>query len=98
MQRGTTPTHIFTLPFDVEQAEEIRVLYAQDGDVKIKKEKEDLQILFNSITLKLTQEETFLFDTKSLVEIQIRVKMDNNVFASDILTVRVQKLLEDEVL
>lgn len=98
MQRGTTPTHIFTLPFSVEQAEEIRVLYAQDGNVKIKKEKEDLQILFNSITLKLSQEETFLFDTKSLVEIQIRVKMDNNVFASDILTVRVQKLLEDEVL
>ena len=98
MRRGTTPTHIFTFPFNVAECEQIRVLYAQRDNVKLTKEKTDCIISANTLTLKLTQEETFLFDDKDLVEIQIRLKLYDNVIASDLITVRVKKLLEDEVL
>ena len=98
MRRGTTPTHIFSLPFDADLCQEIRIIYAQDGTIKLIKEKNDLKLEANQLKVKLTQEETFLFNERDMVELQIRVKTEDNVFASDIFKVRAKRLLEDEVL
>lgn len=63
---GTTPTHRFTLPFDHAEGTEYRIVYAQGEEYKEK-------ILFelttervtankNVVSVKLTREETLLFD------------------------------------
>ena len=98
MRKGTTPTHIFSLGFDAESCEEIRIIYSQDGKIKLIKEKKDAEIIEDQIKIKLTQEETFLFDVNNLVEIQLRVKIDDEILASEIMTIRVKRLLEDEVM
>lgn len=98
MRRGTTPTHIFSLPFDANLCEEIRIIYAQGGTIKLIKEKDDLELYANQLKIKLTQEETFLFNEKDIVELQVRVKTAENVFASDIFKIRAKRLLEEEVL
>lgn len=98
MRRGTTPTHIYTLPFDTSICEQIRVIYAYHDDQKLIKDTPDLLLDGASVKLTLTQEETLQFDNHELVEIQIRVKMiDGTVLASDIITERAERLLEDEV-
>lgn len=100
MRRGTTPTHIFTLPISVEQCAVVRIIYAQGGESKLIKNKEDLSFE-NGVTAKvtLTQEDTFLFNSRELVEIQVRIKtLDGTALASEILKVRVERLLENEVL
>ena len=59
--RGTTPTHVFTLPFEKELLADLRINYFQDNKEVLVKGKKDVTISGNDITLMLTQEETFLF-------------------------------------
>lgn len=99
MIRGTTPTHIFTLPFDTEIVKKCRVIYSQNDEIKLKKEIDDVTLQGNSISLKLTQENTFALESTKNVEIQLRVlTVDNESLISDILTVPVTKCLDDEVI
>ena len=62
MIRGTTPTHQFILPFGVENIKSGRVIYSQDGQVILTKEISECALEEQTITIKLTQEETFKFD------------------------------------
>lgn len=99
MMRGTTPVHIFNIPFDTSAIESMRILYAQKEKVILTKVKEDCVLAEKSITVQLSQEDTLLFNSGSLVQIQIRVKTtDGNVSNSDIIEVPVGKCLENEVL
>lgn len=98
MIRGTTPTHIFTLPFDTSPINKIRVLYSQKSNVLLTKDETECVAESNSIKTTLTQEETFLFDAKIPVEIQLRIlTKDGNALASVVTTVGVSRLLETEV-
>lgn len=97
--RGTTPTHIFTIPFEVSLAKEVRVTYGQDDNVIVTKTEEDCDLSGNQIKLMLTQADTFLFDSKRPVQIQLRIlTVDNKVMASKVKTVDVLKCLDSEVL
>ena len=99
MQRGTTPTHIFTLPFETNLCSQIRVIYAQDGKVMFKRDIDSLELQGNNVIVKLTQQETLSFTTRETIDIQIRVKtLQGDVLASEIFTTRAKRLLEDEVL
>lgn len=99
MIQGTTPTHTFNITLDTTNIAELLITYAQFGKVVLRKEKADCTIDGNSVAVKLTQEDTFLFDDTGAVEIQIRCK-DNNqtVFASDIIRVDCKRCLTNEVL
>lgn len=98
MNRGTTPTHTFTIPFDAGFVENVRVLYAQKDKVVFCKEGKACNLEGNTVRVDLTQEETFLFSCQDLVQIQIRVKThDSKVHLSDIMLVPVGKCLESEV-
>lgn len=99
MTRGTTPTHTYSLPFDVENVAKARIIYAQRGEVKIKKTEADCVMEGNTIQVRLTQEETLCFEENVCVDIQVRVlTTGGDAPASRIMHVLPGALLENEVL
>ena len=97
--RGTTPTHIFTLPFEKELLADLRINYLQDNKKVLTKGKNDVTISGNDVTLMLTQEETFLFKEGKNVEVQLKIKTtDGQVLNSDIIEMRIDKSLDNEVI
>lgn len=97
--QGSTPTHFFSLPFSGSKVKEIEIAYAQNDNVLFVKNTEDCTITETEAITELTQEETFLFDKKSPVQIQIRLLDDNDkVHPSDVMSVSAKKCLSKEVL
>ncbi len=99
MIRGTTPLHVFTLPFSTDLVEKVRVIYSQKDEIVLRKEGETCTLNDTNVSVKLSQEETFLFNCNYPVDIQIRVLMKSG----DALTslpqrVGLDKCLENEVL
>ena len=99
MIRGTTPTHTFTLPFSTELVSCLKITYKQDDTEILVKRTEDCELEGNNIIIKLTQEETFLFDCKKIVRIQMRVlDSSQTAIASKIILASVDECLDNEVL
>lgn len=96
MRRGTTPTHIFKVPVDLRPAEVVYMTYKQDGQTKVEKSKDDMEITEEEIRLDLTQEETLGFSTIGDVEIECRARYaDGKAIASCIVKVPVCKILKE---
>ena len=99
MIRGTTPTHVFTLPFDTSLVKTLQIIYKQKSDVMLTKGNEDCMLEGDTVTVKLTQADTLSFDYSKPVEIQVRVlTIDAEALVSNIVRVRVEQCLNDEVL
>lgn len=99
MIKGTTPTHIFALPIDTAMIKTAEITYVQNGVIKLRKSLADCEIDNNDLSVKLTQEDTFLFADGSCVEIQLRVlTLSGDVLASNIMRVHCNKCLSCEVL
>ncbi len=99
MIRGTTPTHTFTLPFEVSVIKSLVIIYAQNDIEVLRKEKNDCTLDGNTIVTKLTQEESLKFNHSMPVQIQLKIlTAGNDALASYIHTVPVLKCLTDEVL
>ena len=99
MIRGTTPTHTFSIPFDTSTVSEVKITYAQDDVVVLEKRTDDCTLSGSQLSVTLTQDDTFLFDCKKIVEIQIRIlTIDGNALASIPEKVGVSKCLDGEVL
>lgn len=99
MIRGSTPKHIFNLPIDTNNLSKIKIIYAQDDVILFTKEKDVCTCDGRVVSVRLTQEETFLFDCKKAVQIQIRaVTVGGDVLPSKIKLVSVGKCLDNEVL
>lgn len=99
MRKGTTPTHIFELPFDSSDVSKIKITYQQNNSTILTKRDGDLKLEGNTVSTTLTQEETFLFDHTRTVYIQVRVlNKDGIALTSEIMAVGVDKCLDDEVL
>lgn len=97
MIRGSTPTHTFNCKLDADLFHKVRVLYSQDDVLVLKKEDEDCAINGQTVTVKLTQEDTLAFHA-GWVEVQLRVLTPTgDSIPSDIYKVHVDRLLEDEV-
>lgn len=97
MIRGSTPTHTFNCNLDADLIHKVRVLYAQNNVLVLKKEDADCIKDGQTIIVKLTQEDTLKFK-EGKVEIQLRVLTPTGEsIPSKIHTVNVSKLLEDEV-
>lgn len=96
---GTTPKHTFNIPFDTSLISKVRVLYSQDDVLVLTKKHEDCVIENNTVTVELTQEDTFKLDHTKDVEIQLRVlTTGNDAIASIPKKVGIVKCLETEVL
>ena len=96
---GTTPTHTFSLPFNTGIISKIKVTYAQNGRVILEKKDKQCVLDGNTVSLKLTQEDTFLFEYGKNVEIQMRIlTMGGDALASNIRVISADKCLDNEVL
>ena len=99
MIQGTTPTHTFDIPFDTALINKMRILYAQNNKLVLEKENADCSIDGNTITVRLTQEDTLKFVADALVQIQLRIlTAGGDALASDIVNVDCRRILDDEVL
>ncbi len=99
MIRGTTPTHIFTIPFETELIADLRIIYAQNGEEKIVKKLADCTVDGQTITVTLSQEDTFKFDCSKKVQLQIRVlTYGDEALSTDVMLITVEQCLNDEVL
>lgn len=99
MIRGTTPTHIFTLPFDTSIITEVRVIYSQNDAELFTKPTADVEMEGTELRVKLTQDETFKLDSAYPVQIQLRVLTEGgDALATDVYRVSVDKCLSNEVL
>ena len=78
MIQGTTPTHKFNLDISTDLIEEMRVTYEQNGKVVLEKETEDITMEGSSAEVKLTQEETMLFDAPASARIQLHVRTNGD--------------------
>lgn len=98
--RGTTPTHIFEIPGEVASSvKEIKITYSQRDREILVKRTEDCTIGENTITTKLTQEDTFKFECNAMVAIQIRVlTTSDDALISEPITITVGKCLDEEIL
>ena len=99
MIQGTTPTHKFNIPIDASTIKSVRITYAQQGNVLLTKETADCRIDGNIVELKLTQEETLLFNEFSSVQIQMRIlTIGGDALASELMRVPCGAILDKEVL
>ena len=99
MMRGTTPKHMFELPFDTEEIQELHVLYAQNDELVLKKTKADCVLDGSTVSVTLTQQETLQFESDKNVKIQLRVLTKaGQALASRPHEESVYSLLEDEVI
>ena len=99
MRLGSTPIHEFTIPFDASFVKEFKVTYKQDRKVVLEKYLKDFEIEGRVLSVRLTQEETFLFDEKLNIEVQGRVlTTENNALTSDIVIITAMRCLDREVL
>lgn len=99
MIRGTTPTLMFTLPFDVSNAVRIWITFSQDNREVFTLEKSDLEITENVIKCRLTQSQTLSLKHNARVEMQIRISRYSgsmeDALASNIITTSVQRILKE---
>ena len=99
MIRGTTPTHIFNLPFEAETIAAVRITYAQGQKEILRKETADVTKDGRRLSVTLTQEETLRFDCRFSVKVQLRVTTaDGTALATKPRIVPVDECLDGEVL
>lgn len=99
MRKGTTPSLTFKLPFSVGTISNAKITLCQ-RNVKLVKRLCDCEITEeDSLTIKLTQEETFLFDCNTYIKVQLRVVTEyGDALASEVYSIFVAQCLDEEVL
>lgn len=99
MYRGTTPIHRFTFDYPKETVNAIYITYKQNGQLRIEKSKEDIAFEDGYISVKLSQEDTLRFTNVGNLEMQIRfTDTQGNAYASNIITVPVDRILKEGVI
>ena len=99
MRKGTTPIIEFTLPFSTELVAKAKLIIKYKDDAKLTKYASADDFNGNTISIKLTQEETFLFDCNSYVKMLLRVlTKEGDSLVSDVYKVFVEECFDNEVL
>lgn len=99
MIRATTVTHIFPIPDDPADVDEIIVSYRQ-GSIRIDKRDDDItkDSSGRTVSVTLSQEETRSFRAGDDVEVQIRYLKGSTVRASHIRKIEVHDVIYDTTL
>lgn len=99
--QGTTAENIFILPFAISSFQKLKITYRQGENIVHTKYLTDEGVSFEGNTIKVhfTQMETFYFDDKRELEIQIRGKtVDGEVAESEPIITTVGECFDREVL
>ena len=97
--RGTTPVVTIQCDFDIASCRELYITFKQNKTV-LEKRLSDVNYVGKVITIKLTQEETLMFDdTAGVVYVQIRgIDTHGNAFATGIAAMDVNKIIKEGVI
>ena len=101
MYQGTTAINTFELPFPTQTVDKFKIMYRQSGNIVLVKRSGDEGVTVdgNVITVIFTQEETFYFDEKRDLEIQLRLKtLGGEVATSEPMITTVAECFDREVL
>ncbi len=100
MKRFTTPHFTFELEdFDISLIKCLRVYFEQKGNLILTKETEHCTFDGNTIEVKLTQDETALFDCTKYARIQLHIlTLAGEALLSDPYNVNVGECLGNEVI
>ena len=99
MKRFTTPHFIFTLPFETSLIKSLKVYFQQNDKLILEKETEHCEMEECDIKLRLTQEETALFDSEKHAKVQLHVlTVDGEAMTSAIYRTDVGECLGSEVI
>lgn len=97
--RGTTPNQIFTVDADITQAEVVYLTYKQGNMTVLEKEKEELTITKDTVSFRMTQEESLLFERNGEISMQIRARFsDGTAIKSNIVKTSSDHLLKEGVI
>lgn len=84
--RGTTPTHVFHIPFSLDGIIAAYITYAQDDRIVVDKRLDEVtaDVFENEITVNLSQDDTLAFScgkkyTDNIVLIQIKLLYNNDI-------------------
>lgn len=94
MRRGTTPKLTLTTEFDWT-GYTVQVTL-KENDTELVLEGERLKVDKGTIEVTLTQEETLMFTKKA--QVQVKAKLGSSVVATDIASIAVLPILNEEVL
>lgn len=94
MRRGTTPK--LTLITEFDWTDYTVQVTLKENDTELVLEGERLRVDKGTIEVTLTQEETLMFTKK--VQAQIKAKLGSSVVATDIASVTVLPILNEEVM
>lgn len=97
--QGTTPTHKVTLPFDAKIVKCARFVYSQNGEAKVVKSTEDITMDGATLSVRLTQEDTFSLSPAMRVQLIVRIlTAAGDALASDPINMTVRGCCDCEVL
>lgn len=77
MIRGTTPTITYNFPFAVSSILKFRMYFLQGNDTILTKDEDDCTFSGQTVSVTLTQEETYAFSAKKRVETKSRYLLSN---------------------
>lgn len=99
MNKGTTPIHCFIIPYHARMIDELLIVYEQDGNEIIRKNKDSCVLEQTTVYIPLTQEETLLFDHRKNVQVQLRLLTTEGVaYSTRIFVIPALECLSDEVI
>lgn len=96
MRRGTTPKITITTEFDWTAYAVQVTIKENDVELVIEEGRIEKNIDGTILAFTLTQEETLMFTKK--VQVQIKAKLDSSVIATDIASLSVLPILNEEVM
>lgn len=100
MRRCTTPTVTIHIDESLSGCEWFRVTFAQKDGARIVKDQDDCELSEDGkeIRVTLTQDETLRFNVRNDLRVQVRFGSDGSACASDIASVKVLEILDEEVI
>lgn len=95
IMQGTTPVFSFTLPFESAQVEKFFLTFRQGKETVVEKKLSDCTTEEYGLSVTLSQEDTFLFQSGSPVLMQVRLTdKAGAAFASPVFSLRAEQALK----
>lgn len=96
MIRGTTPTLVFTFPFETSVIKKLWLTFYQHGNEILTLNESHCKFDDGTVKVTLSQNDTLRLAQNTTVDFQFRVLTQNDLaLASNVMTTAVQRILKD---
>lgn len=94
MIRGTTPVIVLNLPMELD-FEVLYITFNQGETTVLEKTIDDVKMEEKTIVIPLSQKDTLSFDSSKSVKIQLRGRVGETAYASQIVRIPVSDILKE---